>query len=165
MVFAATLLAETGIPRFEDYPSPTDWHGPAAAIKLITSSEQMFRTRLTETGKEPPNFAGHYKITYWGCGSECSAGAVIDLQSDGVYPPAFGGKGKGWQCWISCAARFEGTDDEFHLNSRLMITRCGSNFDQNGKNHPDVYYMLWDGSRFKELMHLRTTSGKLEKVP
>lgn len=157
----ALLFAGTDVPRFEDYSSPTAWHGTVAPIKLITRSERMFRTRLTETAKEPPNFAGHYRITYWGCGSFCAAGALIDLESGNVYPPPLGGNGEGWERWISCPASFEGTGDEFHLDSRLMIVRCGHNFDRNGKNWPDVYYLLWEGTRFKELLHIPVKSGKL----
>lgn len=163
-IFTALLLAGADVPRFDRYPSATDWQGPSAAIKLTTPSERMFRTRLAEAGTQPPNFAGHYRITYWGCGSECSASAVIDLQTGHVYPPALGLKGTGWERWISCTASFEGTGEEFHLNSRLMIIRCGFNFDQNGQNQPDVYYLLWEGSSFRELLHLRSTAGRLEKI-
>lgn len=114
----------------------------------------MFRTRLTEADRMPPDFAGHYWIAYWGCGSECAAAAIVDLQSGTVYPPPLGGNGEGWDRWISCAASFEGSGDEFHLNGRLMIVRCDANFDAQGKNRPDVYYMLWEGSGFRQLLHL-----------
>jgi len=162
---SARLWAAADLPRFEEYPSPTDWRGPAAAVKLITRSEQMFRTLLLEAGRQPPNFAGHYRITYWGCGSNCSASAVVDLQTGDIYPPFLGGKGQGWERWISCTASFEGTDDEFYLDSRLMIVRCGLNVDPNGKNKPDLYYLLWEGTKFKELLHPRTEADKSKKGP
>ena len=81
----------------------------------------MFQTRLTEAAGQPPNFAGHYRITYWGCGSVCGAGAVVDLQSGHVYTLPRSDNGEGSRHWISCTALFEGTGDGFHLNSRLMI--------------------------------------------
>src|ERR1022692_4187763 len=99
ILFPALLLAGTDVPRFEDYSSLKAWHGPAAPIKLVTRSERMFRTRLTEAAKEPPNFAGHYRITYWGCGSVCGAGALIDLETGNVCPPPLGGNGEGWDRW------------------------------------------------------------------
>jgi hypothetical protein len=154
-MFSLLLLsAETNAPRFGDYPAQADWHGSAASIKLITRSERMFRTRLTEAAKEPPDFAGHYKFAGWGCGSLCGAGAIIDLQSGDVYQPPLAEQGGGWQHWISCAASFDGTGYEYHLTSKLMIVRCGSNFDQSGKNWPDVYYLLWEGTGFKTLLHI-----------
>ena len=45
------------IPRFEDYPVPEKWQGPAAPVKLTTASERMFATRLREASKQPPDFA------------------------------------------------------------------------------------------------------------
>jgi hypothetical protein len=172
ILFPALLFAGTDVPRFEDYPAPTDWHGPAASIKLITRSERMFRTRLIEAARESPDFAGHYKFAGWGCGSVCGAGAIIDLQSGDVYAPPLGGKGEGWERWISCPALFDGTGYEYHLNSRLMVVRCGWNFDQDGKNWPDLYYLLWEGTKFKELLHVPqkrlNDSGKnlsKEKLP
>jgi len=84
------------IPRFEDYPVPEKWQGPAAPVKLTTASERMFATRLREASKQPPDFAGHYRFAGWGCGSACAAGAIIDLATGNVYQPPFAGKAGGW---------------------------------------------------------------------
>jgi hypothetical protein len=56
-------------PRFEDLPVSENWNESAAPLKLKTRSERMFRTELLKAAKELPNFAGHYRITFWGCGS------------------------------------------------------------------------------------------------
>ena len=94
------------LPRFEDYTVTEQWPGPAN-LKLTTRSERMFRTNLTNAAKEPPNFAEHYRVTYWGCGSNCSAGALIDLQTGTVYQlPLAKPNGSGWERWIMCTARF-----------------------------------------------------------
>jgi hypothetical protein len=128
------------LPRFEDFPVSETWNQSPASIKLRTSSERMFRTNLTNASKEPSNFAGHYRVTYWGCGSVCSAGAVVDLQSGEVFQPANAKpNGRGWERWIECAGCFEGTNEEFHQDSRL-------NYSQRlQKNIPDSYYLY--GSR------------------
>jgi hypothetical protein len=154
-LLSAALCAAAQPPRFEDYPSPANWRAPAVPVKLITPSERMFRTRLTEAARQPPNFAGHYRITYWGCGSNCAASAVIDLETGNVYPPPLGAKGPGWDRWASCIASFDGTGDDFRLSSKLMIVRCGLSIDENGKNRPDVNYFLWEANRFRELQHIR----------
>ena len=36
-------------------------------------------------GKGGLNFAGHYCFVYWGCGSDCQHGAIVDLQTGNVY--------------------------------------------------------------------------------
>jgi hypothetical protein len=142
------LLAGGDVPRFQDYPSAAVWHGSPARIKLVTPSEQMFRSRLTEAAHGPPNFAGHYSVTYWGCGPNCAAGAVIDLKTGSVYPVPLAGKGEGWDRWISCPRAFDDSGDEFRPDSRLMIVRCAQ----------DVYYMLWNGKSFRELLRLHGTT-------
>lgn len=146
-------------PRFEDYPVSETWNGTAAPLKLTTRSERMFKTQLTNAAKEPPNFAGHYRITYWGCGSNCSAGALVDLQTGEVFPPALAkSNGTGWERWIECTACFEGANDEFHLDSRLMIVRCGLNYSERlQQNVPDVHYFVWEGGRFRQILFI---SGK-----
>jgi hypothetical protein len=146
-------------PRFEDYPVTENWNPPPAPLKLTTRSERMFKTRLTEAAKEPPNFAGQYRITYWGCGSNCSASALVDLATGDVIPPPLAkSNGAGWERWIMCTACFEGADDEFHLNSRLMIVRCGLNYsEQLQKNVPDTYYFVLEHGHFRQLLFV---SGK-----
>jgi hypothetical protein len=110
-------------PRFEDFPVDERWNGPNAPIKLVTRSERMFRTQLTEGSKGPPTFAGHYRFTGWGCGSVCAAGAIIDLKTGTVYPPPGGGKLEGWDRWIFSHGFVDGPFDEYRLNSRLIIVR------------------------------------------
>jgi hypothetical protein len=143
------------LPQFQDFPVTEVWRGPAAPVLITTRSERMFRTRLSQAGKESPDFAGHYRFAGWGCGTVCGAGGIVDLQTGVVYPPPLGGKGEGWERWIDCAALFPGNGYEYRLDSRLMIVRCGWNYDSPGKNWPDIYYLLWEGTRFKELLHIK----------
>src|SRR5437763_571379 len=74
-------------PRFEDYPIREIWQGPPAPLKLTTRSDRMFKTQLTNTAKEPPNFAGRFRMAYWGCGPDCAAAALIHLRSGDVFAP------------------------------------------------------------------------------
>ncbi len=36
-----------------------------------------------------PNFAGHFVIVRWGCGSPCLMAAIVDLRTGRVFPPPF----------------------------------------------------------------------------
>jgi hypothetical protein len=38
--------------------------------------------------EEGPNFAGHYRVAVWGCGSSCAMFAVINLKSGKVITAA-----------------------------------------------------------------------------
>lgn len=162
IVLAGCMSAQAplaGLPRFEDYRIKEPWQGRPPKLQLSSSSERMFRTNLTNAAKEQPNFAGHYRVTYWGCGSNCSAGAVVDLQTGIVWrPPLAKPGGRGWERWIECTACFDGADNEFHSDSRLMIVRCGLNYsDRLKKNSPDTYYFVWEENRFRQLLFV---SGK-----
>jgi hypothetical protein len=79
--------AKKPLPRLEDYTVVHIFKGPNAPVKIITTSERLYRTRMTNAGKESPDFAGRYKFAIWGCGSNCAAGAIIDLQTGNVYQP------------------------------------------------------------------------------
>jgi hypothetical protein len=148
----------THLPRFEDYPVTEVWHGTPAPLKVVTRSERMFKTQLTKAVNEAPNFAGHYRFTYWGCGSNCGAGALIDLKTGDVFPPPLGANGAGWSRWIISPALFDGSGIESHLESRLVIIRSGINYSERlQKNVPDAHYFVWEDNRFSRILFI---SGK-----
>jgi hypothetical protein len=151
----SALCESPRAPQFEDYQVAQTWHGAPVPVKLTTPSERMFRTNLTNAAKETPNFAGHYRFTIWGCGSNCAAGAVIDLQTGRVYAPPLGGKGDGWSRWIVSSAMMADAAIDFHPDSRLVIVRRGINYSERLKaSVPDVYYFVWEGDRFRQLLFI-----------
>ncbi len=78
------------LPRFEDFPIPEQFKGTPAPVDFLSHpSAPKFKTRLTEGAKEGPNFAGHYTIVSWGCGTMCQVVSVIDAQTGTVYFPPF----------------------------------------------------------------------------
>jgi len=46
-----------------------------------------FKTNLIEGVKGGPNFAGHYTIVSWGCGTMCQSVAIVDNKNGAVYFP------------------------------------------------------------------------------
>lgn len=77
----------------------------------------MFRTRLKwAVDNQKPNFAGHYILTTWGCGTSCIMGAVINSKT---------GKVSWWNFSVCC---WSGEADEnfqpieFRNNSKLIFT-------------------------------------------
>jgi hypothetical protein len=47
----------------------------------------MYRTQLRGWAKEKPNFAGHYILATWGCGTGCTQIAIIDAITGKVFHP------------------------------------------------------------------------------
>src|SRR6185369_11667024 len=84
-VGSSAALGQTKIPRFEDYPARNMYKGPNARL-VLTRADMTFKTRLRVAARErKTNFAGHYIVTTWGCGSACVDGAVIDAKTGKVY--------------------------------------------------------------------------------
>jgi len=64
------------------------WRGRAAPVDLASHPlASRFRTRLREAAGKGPNFAGHYTIASWGCGSGCLQYAIVDARNGRVFFP------------------------------------------------------------------------------
>ena len=75
-------------PRFEDYPATTSFKGRPAPAKIVSSKAKLFRSAIRNGASKGPNFAGHYTLVPWGCGSSCRQFAIVDAQNGTVYIPA-----------------------------------------------------------------------------
>ncbi len=65
--------------RFADYPSGPAFTGTPKPVDFSTNAQAAtFRTRITEGAKAGPNFAGHYTVIEWGCGTSCQGHAIVD---------------------------------------------------------------------------------------
>jgi len=86
---AVTLRAQAPqppLPKFEDYHVADVFHGTPAPVKTTDSKlARTYRTRLRDAGSKGPNFAGHYTLASWGCGTSCQDWAVIDARTGHVF--------------------------------------------------------------------------------
>jgi len=81
--------APQNAPRFERYAVPVARVAHAPRIDLAGNRRARdFRTRLREAAEEGaksgPNFAGHYALASWGCGTGCLDWALVDLKTGKV---------------------------------------------------------------------------------
>lgn len=72
-------------PRFEDYPVKDIYRGKPAAPVLKTRNQRLFRTMIREGANSKVQFAGHYTVAIWGCGSGCGEFALVDSITGRVY--------------------------------------------------------------------------------
>jgi hypothetical protein len=141
-------LAQNGIPQFKDYPVRTVYRGKNARL-LLSSDARTFKTRLTQALKGRPNFAGHFIVTTWGCGTGCQVGAVIDASTGRVF-------------WLPFPVGQTSEVDEdfrpveFRLDSKLIIF-SGVRVD---RDEPEGarFYKFEDG-RFKFLKFIKREAG------
>lgn len=90
---------------FRRHPVREIYHGVPAPVELDSHPQaRQFRTRLSEGAKHGPNFAGHYTVVEWGCGTNCQQLAVVDARSGRVSD------------WLTSEL---GSD--YRLDSRLLI--------------------------------------------
>lgn len=78
--------------KFEPYISFNDFKVNIENIKNasldLNSNElgQEYRTAiLSDYNSEDTHFAGHYSISYWGCGAPCKMSVIIDRRTGKIY--------------------------------------------------------------------------------
>jgi hypothetical protein len=125
------------VPQYRDYAAARTHFGPNAPV-VLTKQAIMYRTRLREAAKEEPNFAGNYVLTYWGCGTSCVMGAVIDVATGEVT----------WLPFSVCCATSVDPGFQpinFKPNSRLVVFAGLRNEQQPMGAH----FYWFDGREFR----------------
>ena len=135
------------------------FHGQPATPILATAEQRRYRSRIRNgvlLGKgmwngswrnnpqetPGPNFAGHYYVIRWGCGSNCLMMAIVDAKTGIVYNPPLGGVGTE----LSVPMDMVGENEiDFELHSSLMILR---NACKVARSECGVYYFNWRDHQF-----------------
>jgi hypothetical protein len=154
----------TAAPRFEDYPVGKIFQGTPAAPLFVTPDERRFRTRIldgvtkgegasqdgVEQAKPGVNFAGHYIVVQWACGSPCIMMAIVDALTGKIYRPAMSESLSlpplGGAPWLPTV--------EFRPDSRLMIMKPCPNMGP-----VFTHYFVWRDDRW-ELIRRAPTETK-----
>lgn len=84
---AGQTKAAEKLPDFADYPVKEIFKGKPARPRILTRYQKEFRTRIRESMDQGVNFAGHYVVATWGCGTGCEQFAVTDAATGRVYDP------------------------------------------------------------------------------
>jgi hypothetical protein len=140
-------LSATSALKFVDFPASI-FTGKPAKVRLEGSGDRLFRTRLREAARKGPDFAGHFTVAQWGCGSGCLNTAVIDAISGRIYwtgPltfftfPYLGTKtGREYQGMV------------YRLDSRLLVAD-GCPGEEENPAKCGTYYYEWRNQRMKLL--------------
>lgn len=107
-----------------------------------------YRTNLRNAAKEGVNFAGHYILTTWGCGTNCSQSAIIDARNGRVFfPDELEGTIFGF-----CDLPDDTEPIVYQADSRLLVLSGfkGGDFD-NKAGRCGTYYLEWTGRSFKQV--------------
>lgn len=129
------------LPGFADFPTTHQGEIPRAGVKprLATPRARHYRTVIASEAQKESNFAGHYRLVTWGCGTDCRGFAIVDRLSGRVYlPPG-----------INYVAGVMGNAEprvDFRTDSRLLILTGSLDDELEGK-----FFYEWTGRRLKLL--------------
>lgn len=73
-----------------DFSVPEIYEGEVAPVNFDSYPEaRLYRTAITKQAADGPNFAGHYAVVTWGCGTECQGYAIVDSKTGDIvhYEP------------------------------------------------------------------------------
>ena len=134
-VIATVIAIEAQpLPTFEKFPAKEKFTGKPAIPILRTRRQVPFRTSIAQGARQGPNFAGHYTVIQWRCGSDCGMMAIADAATGQVYDTLFD------LIEFPPSYRYEGLPGGvvFHLDSRMLIVRGCLN-----RTDCAAYYFEW----------------------
>jgi hypothetical protein len=148
LAFTSIGFAQSAKPAFTQYAAKVE---KIRNIKVNLKSHKnanAYRTNLRNAAKEGVNFAGHYILTTWGCGTNCSESAIIDARNGRVFfPPILEGAGFGF-----CELPDDTEPVVYKANSRLLVLSGFKGGDLESNNTPcGIYYLEWTGTSFKQV--------------
>ena len=125
--------------KFEQFPANVAVTSAIAKPILTTKLAKQYKTVITLSMAEPANFAGHYRVVTWGCGTDCRGFAILNKLSGVAYTlPG-----------VEYVAGIMGNEEErldFKSDSRLFVISGLVNDETEGK-----FYYLWERERLKLL--------------
>jgi len=155
------------LPAFEDYRVNEAFNRTPHPPILVTPEQRMFRTRIragvekgwgvringawgTEQNTPGPNFAGHYIVIVWGCGTGCIQMVVSDADTGALYAAPISDGGFALPMLLFPNSPGGAAETEWRRDSRLMVIRATPH-----ANLPDAvpyaFYFLWEGERWRLL--------------
>jgi hypothetical protein len=150
-------------PRFEDYPA-TPYSGAQAAPDVRSEPRsRMYRTQLIGWAREKPNFAGHYVLATWGCGTGCTQIAIIDSVTGKVFHPP--GVRTNSIVDVDPELLVDTEPDrrradfgalQYRADSRLLIL---AGTPENREDQRGISYFVWNDGRLARIRFVATPSA------
>jgi hypothetical protein len=138
------------VPHFEEFRVTEDFKGKPVAVVFTRPEERRFRTVIRFGAAEGPNFAGHYTIVEWGCGTECFQAVLVDGKIGKIYrlPTA---------THKDAVYYFESSWLHFQKDSNLLVV-C-ANCRKWAREDCEQKYFVWSGDQFREISRLPRRDG------
>ena len=107
----SSAASDLGAADFARFPAPARFTGHVRLPQFAGRDRKfaMFRTRIRDGIKAGPNFAGHFVIVGWGCGTDCADYVIADVATGKVFHLPLSGEAEG------------DLQYDMRVDSRLMI--------------------------------------------
>jgi hypothetical protein len=158
----------------------TDKRAPSFAAYRVTSPETVenpslnlksnpiaptYRTVLRQETAQGPNFAGHYRVAVWGCGSSCSMFAVVNLDTGRVITPEGFSHTSGVHFGVDTQKLFPESQMDYSLlgftkDSRLLVVLGDLDEDESREG---AFYFVLDHERLR-LIHSTSVTRDCENL-
>jgi hypothetical protein len=153
-------------PTFSAYrvPSPETVENPRLDLKSNPTA-RMYRTVLRREIAQGPNFAGHYRVAVWGCGSSCSMFAVVNLNTGRVITPEGFSHTSGVYFGVDNRKFFHESQSEYWLlgfrkDSRLLVVLGDLDEDESREG---AFYFALEHERLR-LIHSTSVKKDCENL-
>lgn len=131
---SSAAIADTTLPQctdFAKFPVKDVFVGPHARPNIASSPDaRRFKTTILRDYTGKADFAGHFQVVSWGCGSNCHVLALVDTKT-----------GK-----ITFAPSSAALGAEYHLDSALFIIDPTTMMEEGDSTFYQSDYFVWDES-------------------
>lgn len=149
LILVSGLAAAQDWP-FREYPAVVSREKPASP-KLETPLARAHVTIIRAAVRRGPNFAGHYTVVVWGCGTACGVYVIVDNRTGQIYEPPEISKG--------VDLGFAGP--AFRADSSLMIVASCADPSEYGVKGCQRKFYRWDGLRLVLLKAESVTAAEV----
>jgi hypothetical protein len=151
-------LLRADAPHFDQFQTKQETIKKPSQVNLKSHpNARTFRTVLRRGAAEGPNFAGHYAVVAWGCGTSCVTFAIVNLKTGNVIFPDDFSSAHGIHLDADDFERIASTGYwglRYKLDSRLLIVVGMLDED---KKREGVFYYILDKDKMKRIFAVNVT--------
>lgn len=163
-------LLKLNAPNFEQFGVFEKYEEKSNSINFEHNEfAQRFKTHLLDASEQQANFAGHYIVTTWGCGTQCRVISLIDKKTGNVF------NDRQLSNVINSSAgdanypsdvinQLHSFSLDFNIDSNLMIV-WGCVGDECSSSTEGVSYFLWEHDKFRKIFHVPLNGKRITYRP